>query len=363
MMKFRILVLFFMFFLCGCTRSHNNIEVIKFATWGSASEIAILKPIIKSFETNNPDIKIELLHIPQNYFQKVHLLFASNLAPDVVFMNNLNLPVYANYLIPLKVNEKSYHKQAIQALSYDDNLYAIPRDVSNLVVFYNKDLFDKAHVPYPSSNWTLKELLLTAQKLTSKKTYGISYEEDLYYLMPYILTFNESLYSVENVKNLKSVHFYKELVNKYHVAPSKADTGSKTIAQMFLEQRIAMQLSGRWLFPKYRESANFRWGVVKFPGVVPCDASGWAISKSTKHILAAEKFINFISSKDNVIKMTQSGLIIPARSDIEVSALGGDELSQKTFIDAISRSIPLKITPSYHKMKDKLNDEIFLNIP
>jgi multiple sugar transport system substrate-binding protein len=42
----------------------------------------------------NPNIKINLVHIPDNYFRKLHLLVASNLMPDVVFVNNLNANIY-----------------------------------------------------------------------------------------------------------------------------------------------------------------------------------------------------------------------------------------------------------------------------
>lgn len=362
MMKLKVLVLCLIIFLCGCVKKENtSVETIQFATWGSASEIAILKPIIQEFEQENKNVKVELLHIPQNYFQKIHLLFASNLAPDVIFINNLNLPVYADYLLPLKVDNSSYYQQGIQALSYNGTLYAVPRDISNLVVFYNKDLFDKYGIAYPKSDWSIDNMLDTAEKLTNDKVYGLSYEEDFYYLMPYILTFGETIFPVENVKNLKSVRFYKGLVSQYHVAPSKADVGSKTVAQMFLEQKIAMQVSGRWLVPKYRESANFNWGVINFPGIVPCDASGWAISKNTKHKETAEKFVEYLSSKENISKMTMSGLIIPARKDINPSILGGDSDSQTVFINAVSKSVPQKITPSYNKIVDKINDSIFLN--
>ena len=62
--------------------------VLKFSTWGSASEISILAPIIKDFENSHKGVKVEVLHIPQDYFQKLHLLFASNMEPDVVLINN-----------------------------------------------------------------------------------------------------------------------------------------------------------------------------------------------------------------------------------------------------------------------------------
>ncbi len=345
------LVLFFVLiclFLSGCTQKQSDVEVIKFSTWGSASEMAILTPIIKDFELNNPKIKIELLHIPQNYFQKIHLLFASNLAPDVIFINNLNLPVYANYLEPFNIDTSKYYNQSIEALSYNNKLLAVPRDVSNLVIYYNKAIFDKQNISYPNPNWGVNDLLLTAQKLTDKNTFGISYEEDVYYAMPYIITLGGD---IDNIN--AGMMFYKNLVNKYHVAPSKSDVGSKTLGQMFLEGRIAMHLSGRWLVPKYTTDAKFDWGVMTFPGIVPCDASGWAISKSSKHKESAQKFVEYLSSKNNIEKMTKSGLIVPARSDVN--------FSDKVFLDAISKSKPQKITPDYNKKVEIINDNCFNN--
>ena len=77
--------------------SKNNSKItIQFSSWGSESEIKILKPILMNFEKDNPNINVDFMHIPQNYFPKIHLLFASNTAPDVIFMNNQYLPIYAN---------------------------------------------------------------------------------------------------------------------------------------------------------------------------------------------------------------------------------------------------------------------------
>ena len=71
---------------CACHRQ-DTAEKIKFATWGSKTEMDIITPIVDEYNKNN-DVKVEIVHVPQNYFQKLHLLFASNLAPDVIFINN-----------------------------------------------------------------------------------------------------------------------------------------------------------------------------------------------------------------------------------------------------------------------------------
>ena len=124
--------------LCACNPKENR-TVIQFASWGSKSEIDIIKPLLEDFEEENPDIKVDFMHIPQNYFQKIHLLFASNTPPDVIFINNLYLPVYANadVLEPIGDNADCsfYEENVLKSLSWNGKLYAVPRDVSNLVIF------------------------------------------------------------------------------------------------------------------------------------------------------------------------------------------------------------------------------------
>ena len=80
-----------------------------------------------------------------------------------VFINQY-LPIYANagVLEDLSTykNEFEYNKFfpiAIDTLSYKKKMYAIPRDVSTLVVFYDKDIFDKYNVRYPNKNWTIND--------------------------------------------------------------------------------------------------------------------------------------------------------------------------------------------------------------
>ena len=178
-----------MIFLSGCTQKSQD-TIIQFASWGSKSEIDILKPILNDFEKSNPDIKIDFLHIPQNYFQKIHLLFASNTAPDVIFINNLYLPIYANAgmldeITPEKISTDGFYEKSLDALSFKGKLYAVPRDVSNLVIYYNKNLFDKYHVNYPQKDWTLDDFLETALKLTHRPdVFGISFEKDVLYFLP-----------------------------------------------------------------------------------------------------------------------------------------------------------------------------------
>ncbi len=353
-----------MILLTGCSLKDER-TVVRFASWGSKSEVDIIKPILADFEKENPDIKVDFMHIPQNYFQKIHLLFASNTAPDVIFINNLYLPVYANVLEPLQ-NDDAYYPQAVEALSFNGKLYAIPRDISNLVIFYNKDMFARKNIPYPKSDWTFDEFLNTALKLTDKnrhEIFGISFEEDPLFYLPYLLSEGGGILpdEINKPESQKGLKFYADLRKKYHVAPLKSESASATSAQMFLQGRLGMLLSGRWIVPKLREAAQFDWDIVRFPkgdkgSIVQTDASGWAVSKSCKHKKEALMLVDYLSSKKSSEKFAVSGLIVPARKDVSISDTQ-KPLNARVFTDIIQSSKPTPVTVDYREVIDKLKQD------
>jgi multiple sugar transport system substrate-binding protein len=373
----------------------SNKTVIKFSSWGSQSEIAILKPILSEFEAENPDIKVDFVHIPQNYFQKLHLLFASNLAPDVVFINNLYLPIYANAGVLEPLSDKSnsrvgllsrqdidgvFFKKSLAALSYDGKIYAVPRDVSNLVIYYNKDIFKKYKVKVPSKYWSYNDFLLIAQKLTKDtngdgKTdvWGMGFEEDPFYFLPFLMSEGGGYVSddlktqiIDSAESQKGLNFYADLRNKYHVAPTDAEAGSATMAQLFLQGKLAMQISGRWLVPKYREDANFSWNVINFPAgdkgsIVPLDASGWAVAKSSRHKDAAIRLVKFLSSDKSIEKFSKSGLIVPARIDVArgkfLSSKNLPPKNDRVFVDVIKTAKPTPVSVNYNEILDDIKQK------
>lgn len=368
------------FFCCHYLSKKNhfpdkNKTTIQFASWGSESEVNILKPLLSDFEKNNPNIRVEFLHIPQNYFQKIHLLFASNTAPDVIFINNQYLPIYANAgvledLSPYSkdLDFKDFYDKSLKALTWKGKVYAVPRDVSTLVIFYNKDLFNKYHVPYPNKNWTFDEFLGISKKLTHRpKVFGISFEEEPLFFLPYLTSegggFKKDI--LKDKTNCEALNFYADLRTKYHVAPLKEESASATMAQMFLQKKLAMHLSGRWLVPKYRQEAKFDWDVVEFPqgkngSIVPLDASGWAIAKASKHKKEALMLIKYLSSKESSEKFTTSGLIVPARIDVAKSAYFLDNQkpkNSKVFLNVIETSQPTFVTVNYREILDSIKDK------
>jgi ABC-type glycerol-3-phosphate transport system substrate-binding protein len=120
------------------------------------------------------------------------------------------------------------------------------------------------------------------------------------------------------------------------------------------------------MYPKISSSAKFPYGVITFPGTVTADASGWAISKNSKHKSSAIKFVQYLSSKESMDKFAQSGLIVPARIDSANSSSfldGKKPYNAKVFLDVIQTSVPTRVSVDYRKILDdlKTKNELLFN--
>ncbi len=324
--------------MCSCVKYEKRQE-ITFSTWGSHSEIKVINQLIKTFEKQN-NVKVNLIHIPQNYFQKLHLLFASNQAPDVIFLNNYYLKIYndANKLLDLspffqeEIDRDVFFKNSTKSLSVDGDLYAVPRDISNVVVFYNKDLFDKYKIKYPDENWTYNDLFKIGKLFKQNNMYAIGIEDAPVFWEPILWANNGAIFNekgeleINTVNSLSALAWFVELRTKHGFSPSVEELSNKTMAQLFLNQEIAMHVSGRWLVPRYRQEAKFDWDIVNLPhgiagSVSGSDTSGWAISRQTQNLELSIKFVKYLSSYDVISEITKTGLITPARRDVAYSSV------------------------------------------
>lgn len=363
MIKRILMLLLIPILLCSCSKDTKS--TISFASWGSVTEVGIIKNAITEFENLNPNIRVNFIHIPQNYFQKMHLMFASNTPPDVIFLNNLYIPIYADYLEDLTeyVDTDSFYPQTLNGMSYNGKILGIPRDISNLVLYVNLD-----KTSLPNKHWDINDLMDICNKTSNMSEFCMSYEDSVYWLTPYLAYFGGGIFDKHNNLIIDSdgskhaINFYRKLKNKYHYAPSKSQIGSSTLAQMFLEGKIIFYLSGRWMYPKISEKANFSWAVINFPygeNLQYCDVSGWAVSRNSKNKESAVKFVQFLSSKTTSEYFTKTGLIVPARKD-SAKILNNNKHNERIFLEVIENSENTPVNKNYNKLTDKLNKELDL---
>jgi len=310
------------------------------ASWGSQEEIQAYQQVLRVFQEKNPGIQVEYINIPSNeYLAKITAMMAAGSPPDVFFINNIDFPGLASrgVLKPLdpfiqrdKYPTGDIFPGILKAFQWGGAQYGLPRDVSNLVVFYNRNLLRKAGLPDPKPDWTWDDFLRYAKALTVEKDgkrvqWGVSFQTFYLFWEPWVWSAGGRFYSPDHSKfllnsppSVEGLQFYLDLRYKHHVAPTPEEAQDRGAFTMFLNGQTGMIVDGRWRVPTLKARAKFDFDVVPFPrgkagSIVDIDGSGWVMAAGTRNPEAAWKLLSFLAGPEASQIFTKTGLIIPAR--------------------------------------------------
>lgn len=347
---------------CKDTKIFKGKTILRAAYWGDIKEVDIITNSVKRFKEKNPGIDVQLEKLPAGdaYIEKMLTQIAGGNPPDVMFVNAERFIVFAEKGVLLSLNDfikkdnfpiNKYYKKIVDKFTVKGNVYALPRDIAPIcVIYYNKDLFDRAGVKYPTNDWTWDDLLKKSQKLTKgegpNKIFG--YADDWPIWDAWVLS-NGGKY-VDDIKNpkkclldskevLEALKFRQNLIYKYKVMPSLSNMsamGGVGASDLFVQGKVAMFHSGIWKTPFFREIKNFRWDTVMFPKSskgkrgFPLSGAGYAVLKSTKYPEAAWKLVTYLAGEEGQIELAQTGLAQPAIQEIAKSKNFLDDNSPKS---------------------------------
>lgn len=154
---------------------------IAVSVWPDVADLEINKGIIEAFQQRNGNVKIS----PEQwtggsaaYYQKLQVGIAGGTTPDMVYFQGWRWQPYVigNQFREITdliqrdrpaLPEGLYPKDDayVRQTSLKGKYYGVPQDTGSMVVYYSKDLFDVAGVPYPKEEWTDQEFLDTMQKV------------------------------------------------------------------------------------------------------------------------------------------------------------------------------------------------------
>lgn len=146
-----------------------------------------LEALIDRFEAENPEVKVELLHLPrERYDDMLHMMMTSGEGPDLFQASTewLTTYMFKNWLLDLsemvdKQLLRDYPKWAIDYTKDHNRFYAIPSEMMTLRLIYNKELFTMAGLDPNQPPATLQELAKYASMIskagTGYRIYGFAF--------------------------------------------------------------------------------------------------------------------------------------------------------------------------------------------
>jgi multiple sugar transport system permease protein len=364
----RLLLALLVVLLPLAARADPQSIVLRFRYWGDPKEIAVIGQTIKSFEHDHPGVTVhgERVSAGDSYLQKLLVEQTAGLTPDVIFAAD-SYPALAGRgvlmdLMPLvkadpSVHLSDYYPEDLKVFTLDGKLYALPRDIAPMgLIYYNKTLFDKAHIPYPDGSWSWdytphpergnKDFLTVALKLThtssnpSQSVFGYGAGDSSWTMDNFIYStgadvvdniFHPTKVLYNDPRVVKAMQLTQDLSYKYNVCPSLVDLQSSGAAgthDLFAQGRLGMYCCGIWEVPRFREQiTNFDWDIAPFPAGptglhgVQTGWSGYGISSGTKHKQLAWELVKYLAGPPGLSRLASSGLAQPAIAKLSNSPL------------------------------------------
>ncbi|MER3405580.1 MAG: hypothetical protein C4289_10865, partial [Chloroflexota bacterium] len=151
------------------------------AYWGSDEQVRVREQVMAAYQQLHPHVTIEKIHNTaglNEHFDKVQVMIAGGSQLDLFMSSPIWVPNLALRHLYLELNglmakerfpTADYAPAALDAFAYRGKQYALPEIVNFGVVFYNKQLFQRAGVPFPADSWTWEQFLDAAQRLTARR--------------------------------------------------------------------------------------------------------------------------------------------------------------------------------------------------
>lgn len=342
---------------------------ISFMAWGAPEELAVWQQIVDDFQAANPKIKVSVeVSDWDSYWTKLKTLLAANTPPDVFAMD---APLYLDYqsrgqLLNLQpyIDKNSgmldgFYPVTLQAYKLSDGYYGMPRDFQTIVLFYNKDMFDKAGMAYPTDSWTYDDLRTAAKNLTIDSNGDGTVEQwgmatDLWDME---LTWSEAIWSwggevisTDYTKTMlgepvarEAWQFFYDMMWTDHSIPDP-NTSGQYGSDLFQAGIAAMTSIGHWAVPGYA-TVEFKWDVAPLPTsptggrVTSVNSAGFVAAKASQHPEEAWEFIKYCLSEDGQTRLTELGLAIPVLKSVAESPVFLNQkmvdINQQVFLDSL----------------------------
>ncbi len=327
-----------------------ELVVMHWAGGGGQQEDQIVEDSLRAFEEQNPGIVVKRINPGDSgqYFTKLQTMMAADDPPDVFYMDFSRMPAFvgAGQLEPLDqvVPVEDFFLPTVDAFRWDGTrqgrgpLYGVPKDFTTLGFYYNKSLFDRAGLAYPSDDWTWSEFIEAARAIGSldPETTGAEIVTWDFVLRAMLWTEGTDILDDEGrlVLDDPALHATLERLRSWRFDEDDTLLGAEAEgldpSSLFLTGRLGMVGPfGRWVVPSYREipsidEGGFEWDFAPLPSGArqanTIATVSWALASGSKHPEEARKLLAWLVGPETQAAQARLGLAIPtldavARSD------------------------------------------------
>ena len=323
---------------------------VTYMGWGNEVEQQVVQTTLDTFNNSQTRIWATYIPTPEDYMTKLNTMAASNSLPDAAMLGEDQVLRWAanNMLLDVSDLFTSQEEQPLPFIRFVYQGRTVAYSLANetMLLYYNRDLFEKAGLPYPPAKaenaWTWAQYVDVAKKLTKdssgKTPYDAGFNSEN--IVTYGTTFgygagfwpimgksngggwfsdDGKTLLINRPETIEAAQAIADLHLKDFVAPNPA-TGLGDAAIAMLSGQVAMVIDGQWAIGLNYLNATkegLRYGVAvlpKFKTAVTCNTGGPAVVfRSSKNPNEAKEMVKQFYDPEKNLLFIQTGIWMPIR--------------------------------------------------
>ena len=328
--------------------AEGEIVQLVYQDWRTDWFPGMAQEMLAEFHELHPNIRVFYTPDPEDVPGTMPGMFSAGTAPDVIsgccdffpawaqagYLLDLR-PYVARDLAPDLIAEWD-DAQYRSFFTADGVQYGLPKYHGSLAVFYNKDLFDAAGIPYPTRDWTYDDYLAAMQALTADANgdgatdvWGSTFDAIYDRVQIHVNAFGGHFANpddptdcvLDSPQATAALDWLRARIQQDGVMATSLALNKLETRRAFWEGRVAMVEDGSWALKDILAKADFRVGVAPFPQgpggrATLASTDGFAISANTEHPAEAWELLKFLVGKEYGLAMAEANFLQPARAPL-----------------------------------------------
>lgn len=313
---------------------------LKLQGFGGEAQLASINNAIKRFNAKYPNVTVEVEMDAittgwGDYVTKVLGQFNAGAAADVYgtaietfqAFSSRGLWLGLNDFVAANTGFSDFAPSLFEQGSYKGEINYVPIGWNNIMINYNRDLFDKAGVAYPANGaWTWEEFREVAKKLTVKDgsgnvtQFGYEVPNQNFFIQPWFFSNGTGVlnddWSASNMLDPKVAESLQFLYDLIHVDGVSPIPGKDTMDNQFFAGQVAMISRGHWIVENAKAN-KLNMDIAKVPSkesdTTVIGFGGYAVNKTTANADLAKALILELTSEETQKEEGEGGGGVPGR--------------------------------------------------
>ncbi|WP_379133967.1 ABC transporter substrate-binding protein [Paenibacillus sp. sgz500958] len=322
----------------GGSTSGKKTEILFWSPF-SGSDGPFMKKIVDKYNSSQDQYKVKFVIQPNGeYYKQLDVALSTGKErPDLMIMHVDQVPTYQSkeqlqpvdeLAVAAGINSADFAEAPVKYATIDSKLYTIPLDIHPVVMYYNKDLFEKAGITAPPTNRA--EFDAAVEKLTDKSKGVYGYVVPTLWPQQFIFPslvwqnggelWNGTDVAYNSPEAVEMVEWLRGMVDKGVSPANVQQDGENTL---FLQGKNAIQFNGPWMKSQFDE-AGLNYGVAVMPQIgkakqaIYAGSHGFVVPKAvtdSNTLAGIGDFLKYVSG--NSLDWAESGQAVASNKVLE----------------------------------------------